>query len=953
MNITKKVVATIVGLTMVAMVGSSVQGQTTEELLAQIQQLQQQLSQLTQEYQQLSGQPTSGQGQVPAACVGITFDRNLKQGMSGNDVKCLQALLNQSADTQVAASGPGSLGNETTYFGSLTKSAVIKFQNKYAAEILTPVGLTAGTGYVGAKTRAKLNSLLTTGSQQPGEQPGEQPGGQPGEQPGEQPQPSVESMTVKLASDNPVGGNIQRGTPNNPVLKITFYGDANNTVNVSGITLKQYGNIDDAQITAVRLWDENGVQLGSDRTVIGGNVSFVIVPTLSIPAKGSKTVKVTVDTSASADVMTTVQLGVDSASSISGATFTGTFPVKGNTFTVVPAGQYGSLSMNGYGTLPKYNVKIGEKDIVLNRFIVSAGAREDVKLTQVSLEGSANHTAVDSDISNIRIREVDGSVVGGPITLSSKKATINLATPVTIAKGTSKQFEVVGDIAAGNGRNIDLTVPYNKVIGLGVTSGVSIVASGTTADFSTISIGIGTLTVSQSASHPVGTAAAFVRTTNAKNLGVFSVKATGEDILVNQVVLTFSNVSSTNYLTSVGLYDGDSLISDLKDSVNQTSVTTFTLNYTIPANTTKDFTVKASTYHISDQTSLTITWKAGANGYGLSSGEAISTTGDVGLSAVTIYPAGTISTAILDVNKAPYNQGLLAPLSDVSLVGLKVMVTREDMKLESMALSGQVGSSASDAISSVALYAEDGTTQLSQPVNVSSGTFTITQEDLNQDIVFAKNTYKTLIIKGRVSATTTDLYTLSIATSSLVLIGQDSSATTSNSSLISLSNTTQGQFRLASLVIEMKKNNDSPSGNVIRGSEETYAIWDVTNSTDQSAPITAITFTSKTGLPSGVGTTTSYFKLYDEQGNSWSASSVSSTAGTVTFSSISGLSVGVNETKQLYLKINTTDSNVWPSGTQMQWTVNAYTDVTVTGGYVGNAGTTWSIKADTNIVKLQ
>lgn len=87
------------------------------------------------------------------------FTKNLSFGSQGMQVIALQQALNRDPDTRVASAGPGSPGSETGYFGSLTKVAVVRFQEKYASDILAPVGLPQGNGYVGAYTRAKLNAL--------------------------------------------------------------------------------------------------------------------------------------------------------------------------------------------------------------------------------------------------------------------------------------------------------------------------------------------------------------------------------------------------------------------------------------------------------------------------------------------------------------------------------------------------------------------------------------------------------------------------------------------------------------------------------------------------------------------------------------------------------------------------------------------------------------------------
>jgi hypothetical protein len=90
--------------------------------------------------------PSSGAGS-PLARLNLT--RNLQLGSSGEDVKGLQQYLN-SLGFVIALSGPGSVGAETIFFGTLTRAAVSLYQKSR--------GIVPAVGFVGPLTRASINS---------------------------------------------------------------------------------------------------------------------------------------------------------------------------------------------------------------------------------------------------------------------------------------------------------------------------------------------------------------------------------------------------------------------------------------------------------------------------------------------------------------------------------------------------------------------------------------------------------------------------------------------------------------------------------------------------------------------------------------------------------------------------------------------------------------------------
>jgi hypothetical protein len=108
------------------------------------------------------GTTTPSQPAPTQSTSAVAITTALSFGMIDPQVVLLQQLLNAAGFT-ITSSGPGSPGQETTKFGSLTRDAVRRFQ---CAQGIACSGdeYSSGYGYVGVHTRSALMTIAQNGS---------------------------------------------------------------------------------------------------------------------------------------------------------------------------------------------------------------------------------------------------------------------------------------------------------------------------------------------------------------------------------------------------------------------------------------------------------------------------------------------------------------------------------------------------------------------------------------------------------------------------------------------------------------------------------------------------------------------------------------------------------------------------------------------------------------------
>src|SRR3989344_2041821 len=307
MNIRKTIISATVALTMVAMIAPMSAGAyTIADLQAQINALMAQLA-------QLQGQATANPSSMPAACVGVTFTRNLTVGAVGQDVRCLQAAMNAFGFT-VAASGAGSPGSETTYFGSLTLAAVRKYQVSKGW---------APANQVGPLTRGALTAWLA--------------GGVVIGQPPVVVTPVGSGLWVALSTNTPVSGTVVAGQALAQLAGFTFTNGDNATVKVTNLKLTRTGVSADSTLANVYLF------AGANRLTDSASVSQSMITfndsngIFSVDPNTTKTISVYSDLASAAGE--TVGVAIMSSSNVTSnsSSIKGSFPINGNQMLLASA----------------------------------------------------------------------------------------------------------------------------------------------------------------------------------------------------------------------------------------------------------------------------------------------------------------------------------------------------------------------------------------------------------------------------------------------------------------------------------------------------------------------------------------------------------------------------------------------------------------------------------------
>lgn len=456
---TNKVAAAAVGVAMVFSFAfvTPAQAQTVEALTAQIASLLATIQGLQAQLAGLTGGTTTG-----GSCT-TTFTANHSMGDTGGQVMDIQKFMNASGFT-VSATGAGSPGQESSYFGAKTKAAVVAWQNANAASVLAPVGLTSGTGFWGSSSRAHANANCT--STGPGTGPVV---------------PTGTGVTVSAAAQ-PANGLAPESAARVPFTKFVVTNNSGTAQTINNVTVKRGGVASNLSFDGIVLLDQDGTQLGNAK-VLGSDDQATIGSAVVLQPGASRTFTVAANMEAVLDARAGEVATFSVISVNTSATVAGSLPITGAAHTINATLAIGSVSGIRGTEDPNgaQSKEVGTVGYTFTGIRLTAGSAENVRLWSVRFDMSGSASA--SDLANVMVY-VDGTAYAPMV--DGDTYTVMFPGGILINEGLSKEVTVKGDIVGGTNRTIAFDIEeFTDIHVTGETFGYGITATDGGAGFTT------------------------------------------------------------------------------------------------------------------------------------------------------------------------------------------------------------------------------------------------------------------------------------------------------------------------------------------------------------------------------------------------------------------------------------------------------------------------------------
>ncbi len=266
------------------------------------------------------------------------------------------------------------------------------------------------------------------------------------------------NLTVTLASDTPAGATVPKGAASVMLGKYNFMAGSSAAM-ITGLTFRRIGVGATTDFANIYLYNSDGTRLTTGRT-INSSTNLVQFNSLNLTVNAGQTLSLMlvgdVNTSPTATGGQHAFELTDAASVvISGSgTVSGSFPVRGNTFTI------GTTSASRLdvqkGTTPS-DVQIGTADAEISNFKLVAGSN-DIEVRRITLLQAGSIT--NTDIQDLKLYQ-GSTVVASAASLVNDKIVLNFNPPFVMANGTTRVFSLHAKVLGRSARTIKTYVEYS------------------------------------------------------------------------------------------------------------------------------------------------------------------------------------------------------------------------------------------------------------------------------------------------------------------------------------------------------------------------------------------------------------------------------------------------------------------------------------------------------------